>query len=146
MGSQKSLEFSPQRWVVIQQLLDLVMGYAPAVKEKYPDAMELDEQVPGSFPRVRLLYEDAVTELSQAIASHICQKVLDSLPISRQSKATRDAVLSYILQADLSEQQVVMVEDDCATSFWTAGTKDPLLLLRGLLAGGVLAFCLGQKR
>jgi hypothetical protein len=87
-----------------------------------------------------------VLELFQAIASHICQNGIDSLPIARQPEATRQAVLSYILQADVSKQEVAIVEDDSATGFWTASTEDHLLLLRGLLAGGVLEFFLRQKR
>jgi hypothetical protein len=58
---------------------------------------------------------------------------------------TRRVILSYLLNFDLSAQEIAAVEGDSATSFWTASTKDPLLLLRGLLAGGVLAFCLSQK-
>jgi hypothetical protein len=146
IGSQRSLEFSPQRWVIIQQVLDLFRKYAPTVKERHPKSVEVGEQVPGSFPRIRLLDENAVLELFQAIASHICQNGIDSLPIARQPEATRQAVLSYILQADVSKQEVAIVEDDSATGFWTASTEDPLLLLRGLLAGGVLEFCLRQKR
>lgn len=36
MGSQRAVEFSPQRWTLTQQLLSLVRRYAPAVKAKFP--------------------------------------------------------------------------------------------------------------
>ncbi|KAL3491513.1 hypothetical protein BJX62DRAFT_237111 [Aspergillus germanicus] len=141
----RSLEYSPHRWVLIQQVLDLVRKYAPAIQDKYPDSIELDEQSQGSFPHVRLLHVNTGMELARAVADHICHNGIDSLPVSRQPEVTRKAVLTYILQSDLSEQEVAIVENGDAKSLWTATTKEPLLL-RGLFAGGVLAFCLGQKR
>jgi hypothetical protein len=85
-------------------------------------------------------------DLSRQIANHICNNGIESLPISRQPEETRGAILSYLLNIDLSAQEIAAVESDSATSFWTASTSDPLLLLRGLLAGGVLTSCLSQKR
>ncbi|KAL4749322.1 hypothetical protein BDW72DRAFT_214126 [Aspergillus terricola var. indicus] len=146
MGSQCALELSPQRWTLTQQLLGLVRRFAPAVKAKFSHWVEIDDRRPGSFPRIRLLHENASLELLRMIANHICNNGIDSLPISRQPEATRRAILSYLLNLDLSAEEIAAVEGDSATSFWTASTKDPLLLLRGLLAGGVVASCLSQKR
>ncbi|KAL2840210.1 hypothetical protein BJY01DRAFT_250125 [Aspergillus pseudoustus] len=146
LGSQQPLELSPQRWAIIQQLLDLVRRYAPAVKEMFPKAIEIDEQCPGGFPRIRLLQEDGALELFSQIAHHVCESGIDSLPMARQPRATRRAILSYILNPELSQQEAAAVEDESAASFWTESTRDPLLLLRGLLATGVLAFCFSQKR
>ncbi|KAL4870316.1 hypothetical protein BDV12DRAFT_195464 [Aspergillus spectabilis] len=140
MGSQRRLEFSPERWIMAQQL-DPMRRYAPAVKEKFPQSIKVEEQGLGSFPRTRLLYENAALERFRMIADHICNNGIGSLP-----EATRKAVLSYIFNLDLSEQEVAAVEDDSTTSFRTDSTRDPLLLLRGLRAGSVLASCFGQKR
>lgn len=146
MGSQRALEFSPQRWTLIQQLLGLVRRFAPAVKAKFPYSTEIHDQQRGRFPRIRLLHENAAVDLLRQIANHICNNGIESLPISRQPETTRRAILSYLLNTDLSAQEIAAVEGDSATSFWTTSTKDPLLLLRGLLAGGVLTSCLSQKR
>jgi hypothetical protein len=146
MGSQQPLELSPQRWSLTQQLLDIVRKYAPGVKNKFPESIELDDQFPGCFPRTRLLNGDAALELSKKVAQHICDHGIDSLPITRQPRETREAIFSYILHPTLSVEEVTAVEGGSVTSFWTSSTKDPLLLLRGLLAGGVLPFCLGHKR
>lgn len=146
MGVQRPLELSPQRWVIIQQVLGLIRMYAPAVKDVFPRSIEVDEKAPGGFPRIRLLDETAGIELLKRIGEHVCNNGIDSLPITRQSENTRSAVLAYILKSDTSAQEVAAVENDGVTGFWTVATKEPLLLLRGLLAGGVLAFCLGQKR
>lgn len=146
MGTQRGLELSPQRWILIQQLLELVRRFVPAVKAKFPQSVEVEKQCAGSFPRTRLLHEDATTDLFQRIAEHICNNGIDSLPVSRQPKAIRRALLSYILKSELSPEEIAAVEGEGLTTFWTDSTKEPLLLLRGLLAGGVLASCLGHKR
>ncbi|KAL4944048.1 hypothetical protein BDV06DRAFT_220625 [Aspergillus oleicola] len=146
MGSQRALELSPQRWNLIQQLLDLVRRYALAVKELYPQSIEVEEQSPGSFPRIRLLREEAALKLFEMIADHVCSNGIDSLPISRQPEAMRTAIRAYILDLDVSPSNIAMVEGVNDSGFWTASTKDLLLLLRGLLAGGVLGSCLSQKR
>lgn len=146
MGTQRPLELSPQRWTVIQQLLDLVRMYAPGVKEEFPRSIEVGEQRPGSFPRTRLLHSNAGEALSERIAKHVCNIGIDCLPISRQPKRTRDAVLSYCLEPELTTDQIAAVEDDGPGGFFTKTTQGPLLLVRGLLAGGVLDFCFGQKR
>jgi hypothetical protein len=52
------------------------------------------------------------------------------------------AVLKYISTADLDPDAISMVE----SKFWTESTKHNLLLLRGLIAGGVIGFALGHKR
>ncbi|KAF9894652.1 hypothetical protein FE257_006540 [Aspergillus nanangensis] len=146
MGAQRPLDLSPQRWILIQQMLSLVRKYAPVVKRQLPQSIEVDEHRPGSFPRTRLLHANAALQLFNRIAEHVCNNGIDTLPISRQPAMTRKAVLSYCLDPDLSEQEVSAVEDSSASGFWTASTKDSLLLLRGLLAGNILAFCFGQKR
>ncbi|KAL4951222.1 hypothetical protein BDW69DRAFT_42194 [Aspergillus filifer] len=146
MGSQRALELSPQRWNLTQQLLDVVRRYVLAIKELNPQGIEVDGQSPGRFHRTRLLHEDATKELFEKIADHICSNGIDSLPISRQPEAMRAAIRSYILDLEVSPSTVAVVEDEDDNGFWTASTKDPLLLLRGLLAGGVLVSCFSQKR
>ncbi|KAJ5632331.1 hypothetical protein N7490_008670 [Penicillium lividum] len=51
-----------------------------------------------------------------------------------------------MLSPHLTADEISIVEYESTTGFWKDSTEGPLLLLRGLFAGGVLAFCLGQKR
>jgi hypothetical protein len=146
MGAQQPLEFSPERWIVVQQILELVRKYAVDMKEEFARFIEVDQHRPGRFPRIRLLHDSAGQELFRRVAQHICENGIDSLAISRQTEKSRRAILKYIFNPDLSVQEIDAVENEGPSSFWTESTKDALLLLRGLLAGGVLAFCFGQKR
>jgi hypothetical protein len=146
MGVQRPLELTPQRWVIVQELLNIMRLIAPSVKQDYPRSIEVEERSLGSFPRIRLLQKDAELELFRRVATHVCDHGIDSLPIFRQSKAVRRAVLAYTLKQELSLEEISSVEEDGPAGFWTDTTKSPLLLLRGLFAGGILAFCFSQKR
>lgn len=50
MGAQCPVELSPQRWILIQQLLGLVRIYAPIVKDEFPQSIEVHEQQLGGVP------------------------------------------------------------------------------------------------
>ena len=145
VGIQRPLELSPQRWTVIQQLLNLVRHYAPGIKKELPRSIEVDQQ-PGRFPRIRLLHSDAGQALSERIAKHICDAGIDFLPVSRQQKSTRQSVFSYLLESTLTPNQIASVEKEGPGRFFSDSTRGPLLLVRGMLSGGVLSFCFGQKR
>jgi len=54
----------------------------------------------------------------------------------------RDAIFTYITTFKLSDDVIQFVEQG---EFWEA-SKSSILLLRGVLAGGVLAFAFNQKR
>jgi hypothetical protein len=141
MGTQRPIEFGPDRWLVLQEVLDLVR--ALAIAEELPLDLECHPGTPGSFPRVRILKPDAGVRLMDSLATKICAYGLDGFQISRQPEDVRRAVHTYITKFDLDTAEIDAVE---GSLFWTEATKSPLLLLRGLLAGGVLQFTLGQKR
>lgn len=143
MGTQQPVELSPGRWLVLQQVLDVVRRIVPGVALDVPLSLEYHPGVPGSFPRIRILRPDAGTLLQERLADHICKNGLDGFQISRQPEQLRNAVHVYITKVELDMAEIVAVE---SSPFWTDTTKPVLLLLRGLVACGVLGFVLGQKR
>ncbi|KAF7189675.1 hypothetical protein HII31_08995, partial [Pseudocercospora fuligena] len=143
MGMQRSIELSPDRWLLLQQVLDLVRQFAPALAKEFPSSLEVASKMAGSFPRVRILRPDAEAALVHAVAQRICDSGLSGFQISRQPAEVRNAVYKYITKFDLNRDEIMTVEKGV---FWTETTKSHLLLLRGIIAGGVLAFTLGQKR
>ncbi|KAJ5724234.1 hypothetical protein N7488_002269 [Penicillium malachiteum] len=144
MGAQSNLEFGPHRWKIIQELLGLVGEYSQLVSSECPDSIEICESLKGGFPRVRLLDEDARQSLFDHIGRHICDNGMSCLPVSRQPRPVRDAVRTYIMEKDPSLEDISSVHGD--DGFWGESTRNALLLIRGLLAEGVLAFCLQEKR
>ena len=146
VGVQRPIELSPQRWVLIQQVLDILRREAPKVRQEFPRSIEVEEHRVGRVPRMRLLRPDAEKALFDRIAAHVCESGVDSLQISRQPANVRQALRRYILQPNLTAEEISAVETNNSTGFWTKASAGPLLILRGLFAGGVLGFCLGQKR
>lgn len=143
MGTQGPIESAPERWVVIQMVLDSIREHVMDVKDALPQSIEFREPQSGGFPRIRLLKGDATGMLLDRVARDICQIGFPGFPISRQAAASRTHVLRYITQPDLSTADVQKVERG---AFWTETTRAYILLLRGLFAGGILEFSFGHKR
>lgn len=55
------------------------------------------------------------------------------------------ALVKYLTKQDLTPKEIAAVEIPGARSFWSDATKRPLLLLRGLLAGGILGFVFSKR-
>ncbi|OKL60912.1 hypothetical protein UA08_03562 [Talaromyces atroroseus] len=146
MGSQQSIELSPERWLFIPHLLGLVGKLASEVKSDLSHAIEVWQSRPGAFPRTRLLRPEARRELLERISRHICdaEYVIPGLSIHRQSTEIRQATSRYILEREPSTQDISLIQDN-ASKIWTGTTRKLLLLLRGLLAGGVLPFALEKR-
>jgi hypothetical protein len=142
-GIQRPIELSPQRWMLIQRILDICRRVVPEVQEQLHGSIEVIYGGQGCFPRTRILREDARDLLQSRIAEEICAIGLHGFPIARQPEQLRKSVLAYISRTDLSVNQINAVHK---SAFFTVATKGPLLLLRGLIAEGILGFALGQKR
>ncbi|KAF2856141.1 hypothetical protein T440DRAFT_531312 [Plenodomus tracheiphilus IPT5] len=142
-GAQQSIEFAPERWLIIQEIIGLVPRYATKVHKDFPDAVDIQGNGDGIFPRIRLLRKDAADQLLGHLATHIVKYGIAGLPCRSQSPDMRKAIRVYITKMELDASEIAAVEK---SRFWTDSTKAPLLLVRGLLAGGVLRFVLSTKR
>ncbi|KAF8861162.1 hypothetical protein BDZ45DRAFT_671975 [Acephala macrosclerotiorum] len=143
MGSQTALEFSPQRWQVVQNVLTLVGKVAKGIHQRDPNLLEFDSRHSGGFPRTRILHGSVVPVLMEEVGRRICETGLERFSnISRQAPDLRRAIFKYITKPDLTDAEILDVE----RSFYSESTCQPLLLLRGLIAGGIVVFVLQQKR
>ncbi|KAI1811621.1 hypothetical protein GGS20DRAFT_592862 [Poronia punctata] len=145
IGLQRPIPYSPERWLRIQTVLDIFRAAVPDVRSSFPDAIMVTPQPNGGFPRTRTFLADVQYQIMLRIAHDICSKGLRGFPIVRQGSEFRRAVFSYITEPVPNPAVISVVEDDNPTGFW-ANSHETLLLLRGLLAGGVLDFCFRQKR
>lgn len=143
MGSQHPIELSPDRWLLLQELLGVVRRFASAIAKTLPLSLEFHPGMQGSFPRLRILRPDGGRLLKKLLADHVCNNGLGSLQVSRQPQKIRKAVHAYISHPELSKEEISAVE---GSLFWTETTKEPLLLIRGVIACGILEFVLAQKR
>lgn len=146
IGIQRQIDISPDRQISIQQVLDLVNEIAPTVANELLHLLEIRRTSRGQFPRIRILYLDAIEPLLDKIGKKIYTTGLAGFPIYRQPPAVRDAVLSYITKRDITSEQIDLVENSAPDRFWNESNQRMLFLLRGLLAEGVLGFAFGRKR
>ncbi|KAK0613589.1 hypothetical protein B0T14DRAFT_591458 [Immersiella caudata] len=152
MGAQEAVEMSPGRWILIQQLLDLIetavrrlMGDDGGQKE-LADGLIFEDNVAGRVPIIRILEESTGRHLLEELAATVCRRGLTGFPVFHQSERMRQAVRNYISIEHVDPVDISLVEDPEVGLFSSQTTKNALLLLRGLLAKGVLSFALGQKR
>lgn len=143
IGQQRPVENSPDRWLIIQHVLGLVLKHIPEVGRALPQSVELCNSEKGQFPRTRLIRADAAEKLTEYLARDICNNGLPGFPVSRQGAPFREAVYRYITQAEPKEEDIEIVQGNL---FWNQSTKPFLLLIRGLLAGKILGFAFEQKR
>ncbi|KAH5731245.1 hypothetical protein HBI17_217790 [Parastagonospora nodorum] len=140
---QRSIEFAPERWHVIQAIVGLIPRFAKELKKWRPESIEVERDEAGRFPRVRTLRSDAAKQLLLLLAKHIVEIGIVGLPTSSQTPDVQASLLRYITKSDLTASEIAAVE---SSRFWTESTKLPLLLVRGLIAGGILQFALSTKR
>lgn len=143
MGKQKPIEHTPERWVVIQNVLSRFARICLQLKTSFPESLDVDNRYPERFPRIRILRPDAESTVLTHLAELICNTGMSGFPIARQRTQIRNAVNRYISNLDLTTNEIDAVEQ---SAFWGETTADNILLLRGLLSGGILSFAFGQKR
>lgn len=143
MGTQRSIELSSDRWRIIHHMLGLAARKAPGIQEEFPDSIEVHQHSAGRFPRIRLLREDAAQRLVTDIATSFSTDGFPGLSIAAQPDEVRASVFTYLTKLDLTAEEIAEVEGG---PLWVESAIGHLLLARGLLAGGVLSFVLGNKR
>ncbi|KAF6791741.1 hypothetical protein CMUS01_16205, partial [Colletotrichum musicola] len=143
MGTQRPIEHSPDRWICIHHVLDIVRKASAQVHKLYPDSVEVSPGHPGCFPRLRILRDDAKDSLLNLVARRLSDEGFAGFRMASQSKQIQDAVFTYISEVNLSQAEIDAVEN---SRLWSPLTKHTLLLLRGLVALNFLAFVFCQKR
>lgn len=145
MGQQRPIEHSPVRWELMQQVLGLIRELACEIHTQSPESVEIFnwQGEPGRFPRIRILDAFGKAQLLDRLVERICSQGLDGFPITRQPESRRIAIKRFISESSLSETEIDAVEN---SPFWHDSVINTLLVLRGLIAQGIIAFSLGQKR
>lgn len=145
IGMQRPIDHSPDRWICIHELLVIFQRVVISLSSRLSHSVQISPGSQGAFPRTRILQKDAEVQIMDEVARTVCQNGFAGFPISRHPTSTLNAVYRYITVSDLAEAEVKEVEEG---GFWSDSTAHTLtlLLLRGLIAEGVLAFAFSQKR
>ncbi|KAK6532671.1 hypothetical protein TWF281_006850 [Arthrobotrys megalospora] len=144
MGDQLTLEGGRDRWVMIQELLGLVQEKAIEFSERHPMGLEVGPAKGVRYRPIRVIDTATGDQMLQEVALDICTNDGKVPSISSKLKflhsKERNLALKFISVKDISMEQQNALFDVCGS------LKTPLLILRGLIAGGVLLFILRDKR
>ena len=148
MGQQQQLDGGQDRWTTTQKVFDLVRGHMRNLHEKFPK--EVEHRVvtthEGKFPHIRLLgnFESVSEALISRIAEDALNGALENLTLVNLNTGSllRGAVLRFIKEQGIGREDYLLVKEFYGNSAQWQG----LLLLRGLLAHGILVHVLRQRR
>jgi hypothetical protein len=145
MGPPQAVDLGARRWRLIQSVLALVAEIAPAVRDEHPGVLEVGPGLPeGRFAPVRILSETGATALADRLVQRIFDGGLVGLPHVADPKRrhAREVAARYVREPEPAAGDVATVE-----AMFAAGElpERPLLLLRGLVARGVLCFGLRKR-
>lgn len=141
IGNEGPFEGSPDRWVIIQQVLGLVKRHAYLLSTHDSHTMRCDSTSPGSFPHIHILHPESGEQLISLIAQDVLDGRLPSLRF-RSDLGLTGALRQFMLRKDIHPDTVRTIETLTRhTTGWGS-----LLLLRGLLANNILLFALTRHR
>ncbi|KAF8129798.1 hypothetical protein EV363DRAFT_1219569 [Boletus edulis] len=140
-GHQHPFEGSPDRWVVIQQVLGLVKRHAYFLSTFDSRTVRCDGGSCGSFPHIHVLQAESGAQLKSLIAQDVLDGRLPGFSLHSEL-GFRETIREFMLRKDIHPDTIKTVEKYARQcTFW-----GPLLLLRGLLAHDILLFVFTQRR
>ena len=143
IGTQRPIEFGPDRWMIIQSVLGLLGRFAHQVLLRFPHGLDVLPAPPGGFPRIRILQTPAGDELLGLVARHVCETGLPGVPVWNLPQSVREVLIRYLTDPELNATPTQLVQ---GSAFNLDAIRNGLHLLKGLFSGGVLRFALEQKR
>ncbi|KAF8533563.1 hypothetical protein BDD12DRAFT_898540 [Trichophaea hybrida] len=134
-------DHAPYRWIVVQHVLDLVLKYAKKLQVVFPDGIEIDgDSSQGRFPSIRILEKSAGRKLTEDLRDAIYRGELPDVPFRLWPDAMRNLVLRFISDPSVTKDGENLFDYTKLPNWKT------LLLLRGLLAHGILLMIFRDKR
>ena len=142
IGNQQHMEGFPERWTTTQQILTLVDKHAASLREDFSAGVENERNRTESFPHPPILHADAGQRLISCVLKDVIDGHLPNFRFVHLRSDLKDAVQSFISNEDVSAEKVRLVKEYSLGSPLWGG----LLLLRGLLATGILLFTFRERR
>ncbi|TEY33340.1 hypothetical protein BOTCAL_0677g00030 [Botryotinia calthae] len=144
VGKQQTIDFSPDRWMLIQRVLEILNKSVQNIDQKGQEDFEIESLTDvGAFARFRFMRSKSGNEFLENIAQSICDQGLPGLSFFHFTKTERDTLCRFIIDPKITEKEL---SGFTHSPFATESMKKSLLLLRGLFAHGVLYFAFSEKR
>ncbi|KAF8251192.1 hypothetical protein K440DRAFT_596393 [Wilcoxina mikolae CBS 423.85] len=149
LGKQNWLDHSPDRWVILQDLFHLVREHAAELREEYPKGVEIQGVSPGCFPQIRILEDKAGKKLLDNLVHDIRSGKLPHLSVRLWSNEARQLASEFIQDSRMSKEnseRLFSLLDNTSMRSGSDSDKKTLLLLRGMIAHGILLTALRDRR
>ena len=142
IGNQQHMEGFPERWTTTQQILSLIDKHAASLRKDFPAGVEYERDRNESFPHLRILHADAGQKLISRVLKDIINDHLSNFRFAQLHPDHKYAIRIFISCRDVPSEIARLVKK-CSrgSSLWGG-----LLLLRGLLAAGILLFAFRERR
>ncbi|KAG1773742.1 hypothetical protein EV702DRAFT_1129048, partial [Suillus placidus] len=141
MGDQQHLEGYPDRWTTTQQVMTLVAKHARLLHQEFPLGVEFQPGAVVTFP-LRVLDVRTGERLVELVCDDILAGNLPNFAFGHVPHHMKDSIREYLTLSTIGLQLLHDVRNYCAgSSLWNG-----LLLIRGLLAHGILIYTLKDRR
>ncbi|KAG8732989.1 hypothetical protein FRC11_009494 [Ceratobasidium sp. 423] len=143
IGEQQPLDDHPDRWTTTQQLLHLTAKHVEKLQQEYPSSLLHKRRDPCRFPMLRIMPDcpaAAERKLVSAIAMDVRNGRLQNLSCDRLPLSARNILHEFFTISELPFSEYESLRHNCDPTMWKG-----LLLVRGLLASGILVFALKNK-
>ena len=146
VGTPQGLHGQSTRWQTVQEVLSLLRSILIEQSYRFTTGVELkfasfDHFSSTSFPHTRILTSRCGHELIQTIASQIIfEERMKSTPFRSYPDDIRNMALRFLVEVTVSPAEFSTLKRHSGEYF------EQILLLRGLLAGGILLHNLKEKR
>ncbi|KAG2040979.1 hypothetical protein BDR03DRAFT_1007740 [Suillus americanus] len=141
MGDQQDLEGYPDRWTTTQQVMTLVAKHTRFLHQEFPLGVEFQPGTIGTFP-LRVLDVRTGERLVELVCDDILAGNLPNFAFGHVPRHMKDSIREYLTLSTIGPQLLHDVRNYCAgSSLWNG-----LLLIRGLLAHGILIYTLKDRR
>ncbi|KAG2112417.1 hypothetical protein DEU56DRAFT_935108 [Suillus clintonianus] len=142
MGDQQRLEGCPDRWTTTQQVMTLVAKHASRLHQECSLGVEFQPGAVGTFSRLRVLDVRAGERLVELVCDDILAGKLPNFAFEHVPSHMKASIRKYFTLSTIDPQLLRDVRNYCAeSSLWNG-----LLLIRGLLAHGILLYVLKDRR
>ncbi|QRV92777.1 kinase-like protein [Ceratobasidium sp. AG-Ba] len=141
MGEQQALEGHQKRWTTIQQVLRLAANCIDTISRNYPSHFKYKHRKNGQFPFIRIMpnFNKGVSEFTRSVGEMIGNSGIESVRFHLLPAETREVALQFLVNKEIDTSCVK------ALGGLDPSTRNDLLLLRGLLACGIITFALRDK-
>jgi hypothetical protein len=141
VGKQQPLEENPDRWIIIQHIFPLVAKHIERLKQNYPEKLKHEDRSGGQFPFIRIMPEsdEVIAQLVHSVAKDALGGQLPNLNLSLLPSGLGDTALRLLTEKAFPQMNFELLAN------LDRSMRKGLLLLRGLLACGILAFTLKDK-